>query len=473
MLKWLGKNLHQSYFVVFLCVGIVAGVILGLIFRINYFASVGWIVFALGVLVLVYLKPKMLFVGLALIAGMILAFFRISEELDGENYIRQFYGNDVIITGVVDGDPETDEGGTKIKLVNLRFGEEEKKSRGSIYISGGYNRTVQRADEIVVAGKLSEGFGTYAGYMYKPLIRAIRRPEPGDWILKVRNWFAERIKQLVPEPEVKLGLSYLLGMKAGLPEDLSENLRMVGLTHIVVASGAHLSILVEIARKIFGRISRFAGLLFSVLFILFFMAMVGFTPSILRAGIMAILTLIAWYVGRKFEPWRIILIVAAVTLMINPNFIINLGWLLSFASFAGIMIIGPMVTKFFYGSKKPGFVAETIITTLAATVMTLPIVLYFYGMVSLISVIANLLILPTLSWAMGLVFLVGVLAGIPGVETVVAFLATKLLDFHILVVEFFGAQRQFMVEIEPYWPQVFLIYLFIIVLICGKIKRRK
>ncbi len=177
---------------------------------------------------------------------------------------------------------------------------------------------------------------------------------------------------------------------------------------------------------------------------------------------MTILTLMAWYVGRKFAPWRIILIVMAGTLLVNPMFIINLGWILSFASYAGIMIIGPKFIKIFYGSKTPGFVASIIITTLAATVMTLPIVLYYYGTVSLINVIANLLILPTLPYAMGLVFLSGLFAGVPVLGTVVGFVATKLLDFHIAVVDFFGGMKSFLVKIEPYQPWVFLIYVLIL-----------
>lgn len=283
----------------------------------------------------------------------------------------------------------------------------------------------------------------------------------GDPIIMARNWFAERIDGLIPEPENKLGESYLLGMKSGLPDKLSENLRVVGLTHIVVASGAHLSILVEIARKIFGKLSRFAGLLFSVLFIVLFMAMVGWTPSIMRAGVMAILTLVTWYVGRKIAPLRMIIMVMATTLIINPLFINNVGWMLSFASYAGIMLISPDLTKYFYGEKKPGFVSSSVIVTVSATIMTLPVTLYYFGAVSLISVIANLLILPTLPYAMGLVFLTGMVAGIPGVETVVAFVATKLLDFHIAVVEFFGGMKQFLVEIPQYQPWVFLIYVLI------------
>lgn len=474
MLGKLGSYMHQSYFIVALCIGIIAGVILGIVFRINFFASAVWLGFAVLVLVLIYLFPRVVFVGVAVVVGMIMVWFRVSSELYGQDYARQFYGQEVMVSGVVDGDPEEDEGDVKLKITELKFGEEGISVKGSLYMTL-RKVEVQRGDEVVVSGKMLEGFGTYVGYMYKPVVKQIMRPEPGNVVIKVRNWFAGRISDLIPERESALGLSYLLGMKTGLPDDLDENLRTVGLVHIVVASGAHLSILVEVARKIFGRLSRFSGLIFSIIFTVFFMAMVGWTPSILRAGIMVILSLVAWYVGRKFAPWRIILIVAAFTLMINPMFIINLGWLLSFAAFFGIMVLGPILTRFFYGERKAGFVGATIITTVSATLMTLPITLYYYGTISLISVVANILILPTLPVAMGLTFMTGAVAGIPGVKFVVSWCAAKLLDFHILVVEFFGEMKWFMVEIEPYHSQVFLLYLVVFLPLVGGYlwKRRK
>ena len=455
-------------------VGIVAGTVLALVFRINYFVSSIWIGCVVAVMILAYFRPKMIFVVVALVAGMIVAFVRCSTELVGEDYIRQFHGQTVVVSGVIDGDPEADENTTKFKLKELKFGENsEYATSGNIYITGQKNEDLARGDQVVVSGKLLEGFGTFAGYMYKPKIKNWVRPEPGDMVLDVRNWFAERVRGLVPEPQVNLGLSYLLGMKSGLPDDLEENLRTVGLVHIVVASGAHLAILVEVARRIFGKLSRFAGVFFSILFIVFFMAMVGWTPSIMRAGTMAILAVLAWAMGRKVEPWRVILIVAAITLLINPMFVINLGWLMSFASFAGIMMLGPRITKFFYGDKKPGFIAGTIITTIAATLMTLPIILYYYGTASLISVVANLLILPTLPFAMGLTFMTGVVAGIPGVEVVVSFLATRLLEFHIAVVEFFGGMKSFMVEIDPYQAWVFGTYLLVAApMVIGLLRRK-
>ena len=362
-----------------LSAGILIGMVLGLIFKINYFGAWWWLILVVLVFVLMYFWPKFLTVGLCLIAGMVLAFCRI--------------------TTVLSSDAEVDLG-------------------------------VDNSTEELVMG--------------------------------ARNWLAERIEDELPERDAKLGMSYLLGMKTGLDKELSENLRMVGLTHIVVASGAHLSILVEIARKIFGKISRFAGLLFSILFILFFMCMVGWTPSIMRAGVMAILTLFSWYVGRKIAAWRLILMVAAFTLMLNPLFLISLGWLLSFASYMGIMMLGPGLLRFFYGGKKPGFIASTVLTTIAATLMTLPITLYYFGQVSIISVAANLLILPTLSYAMGLVFLTGIFAGVPVVSACMEFLAEKLLDFHILVVGWFSSMEQFLIRVDPYNPKVFLLYLVLV-----------
>ncbi len=471
----LWSEIHQSFFVVVGASGIIIGAILALVFRVNYFSSPVWIVLVFILFIIAFFKPKVAFLLIALVAGMIVMFFRVANELIDADYVRQLYGQTVLISGVIEGDPEIDEAKVKFRLNNLEFGEEKIKKAGSIYITGGKSTDLKRDDKVIVEGKLSEGFGVYVGYMYLPEIRDWGRPSPGNYILEIRDWFSERVSSLIPEKESKLGLAYLLGNKTGLDDRLSEELRMVGLVHIVVASGAHLSIIVEIMKKIFGKISRFSGLLFSILFILFFMTIVGWTPSILRAGTMSILMLIFWYSGRKVEPWRIILIVAAFTLIINPMYIINLGWLLSFASFSGIMVLGPILIKFFYGNRRMGFIAQIIITTIAATLMTLPITLYYYGQFSLISVFANLLILPTLSYAMGLVFLTGLVYGISFIDMVASFLTTKLLDYHILVVNLFSSMEQLLIKIDKYNAWVFLLYIpvTIIIVIAAIMRRRK
>ncbi len=473
MFRVLLREYHQSFLVVALAMGVIFGAIVGMMLRIRFFVSPGWMALVLVVFCLAYFRPKLWLIGVVFLAGIVLMLFRMSGGFRDEQYIKSFYGQEVLVTGVVEMDPETGDEGTKLRISNLEFGGKEKyRKAGVIYVSLNKNGEIMRGDTLTLRGKLTEGFGIYVGYMYKPMIEEWQRQVPGDWVINIRNAFAKRIEELIPEPEVKLGLSYLLGMKSGLPDDLSENLRIVGLMHIVVASGAHLGILVGIVRKLFGGLSRFVELLFSMLFVVLFMMMVGWTPSIMRAGVMVILSLVAWFHGREIAAWRMILLLMAITLMINPMFLVDLGWLFSFASFIGIMVIAPMMRKYFYGKRRPGFVAALVITTLSATMMTLPITLYYYGVVSWISLVANMSILPTLSWAMGLVFLTGMLAGIPGIENVVAFLTKQLLTFHIWIVELFGSMREFVVTIPQYQWWVFLIYAVVGVVIVIKLAKR-
>ena len=353
-----------------MCGGIIAGVVLGVMMRINYLAE-PWFAIVGGILIIVALiRPMYATVMMAGLAGMMVSFVRVGEVLHGAEFA----------------------------------------------------------------------------------------PEGWELVVETRDFFAERIRTVVGEPEVELGLSYLLGMRTGLTKDFAEKLRVVGMSHIVVASGAHLSILVEVTRGIFGKISRFAGLMTAVILIVMFMAMVGWTPSILRAGLMTGLTLVAWYTGRKIAAWRLIVMVAAVTLMINPLFAVDIGWLLSMASYAGIMILAPKMSGFFYGERKPGLVGGTVISTAAATLMTMPIALYYFGQVSLISVVANLLILPTLPWAMGLVFAAGLISGVPVVGEVVGWCATRLIGLHVAVVEWLSNAKQLLVTIDAGQGWVFGIY---------------
>ena len=141
----------------------------------------------------------------------------------------------------------------------------------------------------------------------------------GRCLADMRDGFAEQVERQVGSPEAELGLAYLAGMKNGLDDQLNEKLRIVGLSHVVVASGTHLSILVGFARKIFGRISRFAGVFGALLLIFSFGSIIGWTASITRAALVSSLTILMWYVGRKWQPFRLIILVMAVTLLIERD----------------------------------------------------------------------------------------------------------------------------------------------------------
>ena len=183
------KEIHQSWLVVVLCVGIMVGTVVGLVCRVNYFASGWWVAVVVILLVVVYLKPRVAFVVVAgLVAGVVLALFRVSGELYGQEYIRQFYGVEVVVTGVVQGDPEVDEEAMKFRLTGLEFGEgcggegECYVARGDLYVTAGATAELARSDKVMLKGKMLEGFGVYAGYMYRPAIIKWEKPEPGDMV---------------------------------------------------------------------------------------------------------------------------------------------------------------------------------------------------------------------------------------------------------------------------------------------------
>lgn len=284
-----------------------------------------------------------------------------------------------------------------------------------------------------------------------------------DEVFTMKTWFSDRIKTVLSENVANLGIAYLLGIKSNLPGAFQDSLQVAGLSHVVVASGTHLSILVNATRKIFGKISRRVGLIFSLLFIFSFMAVVDFSPSIMRAGLTSILTLIASYYGRKFSPTRIILIVMTATILFEPAFLTNLGWQLSFASFGGIMLLSPRLTHFFFGNAPPGFIAKMLIATTSVTIMTAPISLFNFGSLSLLSFVTNLIILPTLPIVMGLTFGVGILGPVPFLGSLVGGLATLLINFHIGAIEFFGSINSFLIQIPAKCPAVFLLYLPVII----------
>jgi competence protein ComEC len=225
-----------------------------------------------------------------------------------------------------------------------------------------------------------------------------------------------------------------------LPSELDDALRAAGLTHIVVASGYNLTILVRFARRLFAKVSRFLALFASLALVAGFIAVTGLSPSMMRAGLVAGLALFAWYYGRKFHPLTLIALAAAVTGLINPSNVWgNIGWQLSFLSFAGVMILAPLLQNYFFGDKKPGVLRQIIGETLSAQIMTMPLIIYAFGSVSVVALAANVLVLPLVPLAMILVFAVGLFGYIfAPLAWLVAFPTQWLLDYMVWVATTLG-----------------------------------
>ncbi len=426
----LRRKVHSSWLVAITCLGIVIGTISAPALPAGIFSSSGWIVLAAILAIIGFWRRRRYVVPIVCVAGVLIGLCRSDVALQQLAPYENLIGRQMTITGKVSED--VDIGSDDELIMRLHVMQVDGHSMtGVVWVSTSKYGEVRRGDIVHVRGKLTEGFGSFAGSMYRASVVNVQRPQPGDVALRVRDGFADEVRTAIPEPQASLGLGYLVGQRRALPPDLSESLQIAGLTHVIVASGYNLTILVRIARRAFVKISKYLAALSAGSMILGFIAVSGISPSMSRAGLVAGLGLLAWYYGRKFHPFVLLPFAAAVTLLVNPSYGWNdLGWQLSFAAFAGVMVVAPLMQRYLFGDEKPKLLRQILGETIAAQLATLPILVLAFGQFSNVAILANLLVLPLVPLAMLLTFVAGFGAiMLPVAATVVGAPATLLLQY--------------------------------------------
>ncbi len=372
------------------------------------------------------------------VASMVFGLWRggnMSAELRGYSGL---VGHKVIVSGdVVEDATYNTKKQQDFRLQNVVAGGTQLPGQVRVTLFGG--RRPHRGDHVVVDGKMYGGFGNYQAAIYYAHLDSFR--EGHGWIEALRRWFAARVYSVLPDPEASLGLGFLVGIKSQLPDDLNDQLRLVGLTHIVVASGYNLTILVRLARRLFEKRSKYQTALASTLLIAGFVMVTGFSASMSRAALVTGLSLAAWYYGRHIHPLVILGLSAYITAAINPMYVwADLGWWLSFLAFAGVMLLSPVLQKRIYGTHEPKLLGQVVLETVSAEIMTLPLIVMIFGTVPLLALPANILVVPLVPLAMLVTFIAGALGWI---LPYLAMPATWLLTYMINLVSLFaGAKLQ-------------------------------
>lgn len=281
---------------------------------------------------------------------------------------------------------------------------------GTIGISGFGENTILRGDTVVVSGKLKAGTGSHQGWMSFAQMQVIDHDH--SFLNTVRRRFSAGMISALPEPLGSFGMGLLIGGHTTLPDSVYQDLLMVGLVHIIAVSGYNLTIILRAAMKLFGKRSKYQTTLFSVTLILVFLMLTGSSASIVRASIVSLMSLAAWYYGRAFKPLLLILLAAAGTALVNPLYVWgDMGWYLSFLAFYGVMVVGPLVSERFVPEKIRGNVLVGVgVESMCAELMTLPVVLHVFGQMSLVNLPANVFIAAVVPLAM----LLSVIAGLAG-----------------------------------------------------------
>ncbi|NTW61451.1 ComEC/Rec2 family competence protein [Candidatus Saccharibacteria bacterium] len=466
MIWWaLRHKIHTSWLIMLACLGIFVGVLLASTVKIDPgLINAGLILSFIFIFVpllseYVYLAP------LILLGGVLFGLWRGSISQAELAQFRPLYGKMITVSGSVKDDVDI---GTSNQIVIRLDGLtiDDKAMAGTLWVTSN-NADIKRGDQLIISGKLTSGFGNFAGIIYRANIDKIIRPQPGDIARVVRDWFADAIRRVIPDPESSLGIGFLVGQRRSLPTDLVLALQLAGLTHVVVASGYNLTILVRLARRLFVKVSKYLSVLSAGVMIVAFVAITGASPSMTRAALVSGLSLAAWYYGRKFHPIVLLMIAVAVTVIINPGYAWgDLGWQLSFAAFAGVMILAPLATKYLFGDKQPGFIGQILIETVSAQIATAPIIIAAFGMLSNVAVVSNLLVLPLVPLAMLLTFIAGLGSLIlPAIGGIISLPATWLLHYMVSVTEYLASLPWVSTKVEFTWWMV-AIYYIILVSIC-------
>jgi competence protein ComEC len=210
----------------------------------------------------------------------------------------------------------------------------------------------------------------------------------------------EALGQGLEPDDAALARGMVIGQDQEIDELVRDDFRRAGLAHILAVSGQNVMLLgllalPALAALRLGPRARLAALL---VLIALYVPLAGAGPSLQRAAAMGAAGIAAMMLGRPASRWYGMLIAAAATLAINPRLVSDVGWQLSFAAVAGIMVLGPRLRASL--SELPRPIAEAIALTVAATLATAPLLAHHFGTISVASLPANLLALPAVAPAM-------------------------------------------------------------------------
>lgn len=416
-----------------------------------------WLAAALCLLVLCFKKKALIALPAVVAIGLILGLWRGTAMHDSLHAYEPFFNQKITLVGTVVEDPTYDDKGQlDFRLQSVTV--DGQYLPGQVRVKTFSFIDAKRGDGVRASGKLQDGFGNYQAALYYATTETVVVNQ--NAIDTLRRQFAASVLSSVPEPQASLGLGFLVGLKSGLPDNLNDQLKLLGLTHIVVASGYNLTILVRLARRFFEKRSKYQTAIVSLGLMAGFVAVTGFSPSMSRAALVTGLALWAWYFGRRIHPALLLLFAASITTLINPLYLwSDVGWWLSFLAFAGVLLLAPLLQRRLFGENKPKLIGQIVIETISAQLLTLPLLLFVFGDFSVLALVANVLVVPLVPLAMLLTFVGGVVGLVsPVVGAVVSLPATWLLGFITEVVRLMSQVSWASVPLPIAWPVMIACY---------------
>lgn len=409
---------------------------------------------------------------LAFLCGMIRFAAADARQFDG----MPLYGKSLVLQGVIDEEPEhgglnqriavaiTSINGRDVQksfrvLATLRpFPEyalgDEMKLRGAM--------EAPRRDSAFDEVSYLKRRGVTATLFY-PTVERVgsgRGNRLVRGLAEIKHAFENNIDAILPEPHAAFLKGLILGDRASLPPEILEQFRATGTSHMVALSGYNITIIASAIQRVFLALTIPFALSFWLAsgVIILFIIMTGASASIVRAGIMGLLLLVAQKEGRAYRMTPALAVAAAAMVVQNPYVLrFDAGFQLSFGATLGLVYISPHVERWIdevwrrarrvrtaraivsSEEKQTPAAKKILIETVAAQIAVLPLLILLFGRASLISPMVNVLVLLATPYAMGVGFVAALLAFVSvALGRLIGGAAWAILEYQLRVIGLFA-----------------------------------
>jgi len=442
-----------------------------------------------GILFVSFAKkfPQILLAGL-LLAGVSCGMLRFQFSIHETNPQTLDFYNDieerVELRGIISEEPDRRMNHAKYTLeISERNGN---KVEGRVLVKTQLLPEYFYGDELRLHGKLQTPFETeefsYRDYLDRFGIRSVMyfasiekisagKVNPPDiWgvnffakLFAFKKKFEEKINQVFPEPHASFEAGLLIGSRRGIPEKVLEDFNATGLTHIIAISGYNIALVIALITALFSSfVPRRFQFPLAVIFVATFTLLVGANPAVVRAAVMGLLAFYALTHGRQYHAGLAIVLTASVMIFVNPKILLHdVSFQLSFAAVAGLLFVSPLLEKYFEKIPNKFAIRESLLLTLSAQITAVPLIVFYFDRLSLVSPLANVLVAPAIPLAMMLGFIAVAIGAIylpAGI--LIGFLAYGLLSYILWIAEWGAKLPGASVEVGYFGTVAVVVYYF-------------
>ncbi|HZN14478.1 MAG TPA: ComEC/Rec2 family competence protein [Acidimicrobiales bacterium] len=239
-------------------------------------------------------------------------------------------------------------------------------------------------------------------------VERVGRVWPGSLPVRYANLLRrtlERGAEQLPSVQRSLFAGFVLGDDRGQPEEVTDEFRRSGLSHLLVVSGENVAFVLALVAPLLHRVGLRMRLVLGVLVLLGFGLVIRWEPSVLRAEAMAAIAMTATALGRPVSSIRVLALAVTALLLVDPMLVRSVGFLLSVGACTGIALLAAPIARRLPG---PRPLASAMGVTMAAQMGVAPILIPVFGPLPLATVPANLLAIP----AAGPIMVWGMTAGV-------------------------------------------------------------